>query len=246
MLEKVAVVWYILYMGKRFFLTRLFLGFILFAFFALPLSAQNFLNKISWLIDGTVLFFPEDNGVDSDPMPVLPSFGFGASYTVIKDSIVDLSLELTFDFYMTHYGYSDKLERAVPTAIENRTARVLGFIFGFNVSGSYQFNSFIRTRLYAGPAADLRAVFRAAGLNAGLDNLTEIDKEVDSTRNYFWSSGRWFLPVAGTGVDFKINDTFKLGIDFRVWMPMYKLWSGEDLPAIEGWRFGAGVRLTIR
>ena len=233
-------------MGKRFFLRFVFMAFIIFSLFTLPLGAQGFFSKISWLVEGTVLLFPEDNGMDSDPMPVLPSLGAGASYPVIDTYRLGLSLELTFDFYITHYGYSSSLKRAVPNAIENRTARVIGTVMGFQVAGVFNVTPFIALRAYAGPAADLRIVFKAAGLNEGLDDLDAIRKDVDSVRNYFWSKGRWFMPVTGIGTDFTINSRFKLGIDLRVWMPIYKIWSGEDLPPIEGWRFGVGFRLTIR
>lgn len=246
MLEKVAAICYIFVMGKRFFLVRVLFALIFTAVFAFPADAQGFFGKVSWLVEGSVLFFPEDNGMDSDPMPVLPSLGLGASYEAVKASKLGFSLELTLNFYMTHYGYSDELGRAVPNAIENRTARVIGFLMGIHAVGFYDVNSFMTARVYAGPAADLRAVIMAAGLNEGLDDLAAIRKDVDSVRNYFWSKGRWFMPVAGAGLDFAVNETFKLGLDFRVWMPIYRLWTGEDLPAIEGWRFGMGFRLTIR
>ena len=237
---------YYLSMKRRFPCPAVFLAVLLFVFLTLPLGAQGFFSKISWLAQGTVLFFPEDNGVDSDPMPILPSFGFGASYALLHISAVELKIETTFDFYMTHYGYSYTLERAVPLAIENRSARVLGSLFALQAAAVYDFSPLIRARFFAGPAADLRIVFLASGLNEGVDPMDEIRKETDDVKSYFWSKGRWFMPVIGSGVDFTLNSFIKLGIDFRVWIPMWKGWSGETLPAIEGWRFGVGARLTFR
>ena len=233
-------------MKKRFSTERILCKFLLvvllFGLGAFPLGAQGFFSKISWLVNGTVLFFPEDNGMHSDPMPVLPSLGLGASYPFTKF----FALELTWDLYFTHYGYDYDLKRAVPNAIENRTALVIGSFLGIQAVGTFDVTSFMTIRAYAGPAADLRIILLAEDLNEGLDDLKAIRKDVAKVRDYFWGSGRWFMPVAGVGVDFTLNSRFKLGIDMHVWMPMYRLWTGEDLPAIEGWRFGPGIRLTIR
>ena len=202
---------------------------------------QNFFSKISWFAQGSVLFFPEHNGMASDPMPILPSPGFGASYPVTKI----FRVEATLDFYMTHYGYDDSLGRAVPNAIENRTALVIGSLLAFQAAAYFDVSPSITLRVYGGPAADLRIVLVAEDLNAGLDDMDTIRSQTDSVRNYFWSSGRWFMPVMGAGADFALNPRIKLGVDLRVWAPIYRLWTGENLPAIEGWRFGPGIRLSF-
>ena len=231
-------------------LRRLFFALFIFTLAALPLWAQgeakpeggSFLGKLTWQIKGSIFFFPEDNGKYSDPMKVLPSLGAGASYPLTEK----LRLEMTMDFYTTHYGYSSILGRAVPDAIENRTARVLGFVLGFHAARYFDLTSLMTLRAYGGPAIDMRIVFLAEGLDEGLPDIEDIRKDVDEVRSYFWSKGRWFLPVVGAGLDFAINPRFKLGIDMRIWIPIYRIWSGENLPAIEGWRFGPGITLTIR
>ena len=234
-MEKVAILWYILGMRKRFLLFVV----CIFIFGSLPLGAQSFFGKLSWFIEGSVLFFPEDNGVDSDPMPILPSPGLGASYPF--NNI--LRMEFTLDLYWTNYGYSYNLDRAVPAAIENRSAQVIGPLLAVQAAAFFNVTSFMTVRVYGGPAADLRIVFMASGLRS--DDKDDASKQTDSVRSYFWSSGRWFMPVLGTGADFIINPRFKVGLDLRVWAPIYRLWSGEDLPSIEGWRFGAGLRFSI-
>ena len=241
-------------MRKLVLVRRMFLAALIFGFFILPLGAQEagqvnevgqaqgFFSKVSWFAEGSVLFFPEDNGMHSDPMPILPSPGAGASYPITEI----FRAELTLDFYMTHYGYDYGLGRAVPNAIENRTALVIGSILAFQAAAYFDLTPFMTVRVYGGPAADLRIVLIAEDLKEGLDDMDDIRRQTDSVRNYFWSSGRWFMPVIGSGVDFTINPRFKLGIDMRVWVPMYRLWTGENLPPIEGWRFGPGIRFTIR
>jgi hypothetical protein len=107
----------------------------------------------------------------------------------------------------------------------------------------------IDVRVYGGPAADLRIVLLAEDLNSvDFTGNRDTDPQIqtDAVRDYFWSSGRWFLPVFGAGMDFDLNSKLKLGFDLRVWFPLYRLWTGENLPAVEGWRFGLGARITFR
>jgi hypothetical protein len=99
-------------------------------------------------------------------------------------------------------------------------------------------------RLYGGLAADLRLCLIAGGLEGG--DREEASKETSRTASYFWSRGRWLFPFAGWGMDFAVSQKFLAGFDFRVWFPVYKIWTGEDLPAVEGWRFAGGLRFTFR
>jgi len=226
-------------MKRCFFTGRVFLVVLFALFVSLPLGAQGFFSKMSWFVNGSIFLFPEDNGMYSDPMPVLPSPGLGVSYP-INDLF---KIESTLDFYFTHYGYSYELDRAVPMAIENRSSFVFGSVLAIQAAAYFNVNSFMTVRVYGGPAADLRIILLAEDL--GPDDTADASRQTDSVTNYFWSSGRWFLPVVGSGVDFIVNPRFKVGVDLRVWIPLYKLWSGENLPAIEGWRFGPGLRFSF-
>ncbi|MCL2130426.1 MAG: hypothetical protein FWH35_08740 [Treponema sp.] len=236
-------------MRKPIFARKLFLLFLLFFIISFSLFAQEndaeedggggFLSRFDWFLKGTVLLFPEDNGMYSDPMPILPSWGAGISFSFTKI----FKLELGYDYYMTYYGYN--LGRAVPNAIENRTARVIGSLLALEAAAYFNFGSLLTLRVYAGPAADLRIIYMARDLNEDLDDLDAIGEDVDNIKKYFWGEGRWFMPVMGVGLDFTISPKIKLGIDLRVWAPLYKAWTNEDLPGIEGWRFGPGLRLTF-
>ena len=244
-MEKNADLWYIRIMKRTFFFSnffsRCFLAIILCIFSVLPLIAGDFSDNFSWFFSGSVLFFPEDNGVNSDPGPILPSFGLGADLPIYGP----LRAEITLDVYFTHYRYDFGLDRAVPVSVENRSARVIGPVLGIPLSAWFTLTPHSHLRIYGGPAADLRIVFLAANLNEDLDPMDEIRKEVSAVKDYFWSGGRWFLPVFGAGMDFDFSPKIKLGFDTRVWFPVYKLWTNEDLPAIEGWRFGLGARISF-
>jgi hypothetical protein len=221
------------------------MALVVFGALTLPLEAQGFFSRLIWVAEGSVLFFPEDNGMYSDPMPVLPAPGLAVSYP-LSDL---MHLELTADFYFTHYGYNFTLDRAVPAAIENRSSFVFGSVLGLQTLALFDITPAIDVRAYGGVAADLRVVLLAEDLNStDFTGIPETDPQIqtDAVWDYFWSSGRWILPVIGAGMDFNLNSKLKLGLDLRVWFPLYRLWTAEDLPAIEGWRFGVGARITFR
>jgi hypothetical protein len=239
-----ASLWYIKDM-KRTFLPFPAFFVVMFFLSVLPLGAQSLWNSFSLSFEGSILFFPEDNGREGDPMPVLPSPGAALAYPIWGP----VYAELTLDLYFTNYRYSAALGRAVPAAIENRSAFVFGSLLGIQAVGRFPLSQRFTVRAYGGPAADLRIITLAADLNprdttGGLDTNARL--QTDAVQEYFWGKGRWFLPVIGAGLDYTINEKFLLGLDFRTWFPLYRAWSGEDLPAVEGWRFGMGLRFTIR
>jgi hypothetical protein len=207
-------------------------------------EGQSFSERLTWSFNGSILFFPEDNGNEGDPAPVLPSAGVNLAYHIDGRYYV----ELTEDLYFTDYAWSVKLERAVPAAIENRSAFVFGFLTGIQAIVKFPVNDTWSFRVFGGPAFDFRVIalntHHPDDFGGGLAHDAQL--QTDAIFDYFWGKGRWLLPVVGGGADFSINEGFLLGLDLRVWIPMYKMWSGEELPAIEGWRFGASLRITLR
>ena len=213
---------------------------------ALPLQAQTFFRDIDWSVMGTILFFPEKNGNQSAPMPILPSLGGAASY-----SLSDLlALEVSLDLYTNTYDYDVTLERAIPANDEFRTAFVIGSVLGLQPVFRFHPGKFT-IRAYGGLGFDFRIILRASGLedderhsNNGVPdtglNLGEARKEVGS---YFWGSGRFIYPFIGGGMDFPILESIKLGFDLRIWMPVWRIWTNEGLSFIHGFRFGAGIRV---
>jgi hypothetical protein len=206
---------------------------------ALPLGAQSFDEKPGLSFRGSILFFPENNGLESDAMPILPSLGIAAGWPVFAAMRIELSL----DFYGTYYAYSDKLDRAVPAIPDNRSSFVIGSILGIQALKTFAPGDSVRLRVYGGPAADLRLCLPAGGLE-GADKTDAADETRDIAA-WFWGQGRWFMPVAGAGMDFGLTEKLFLGFDLRAWLPVWRLWSAGDHPAVEGWRFGAGIRFSI-
>jgi len=204
------------------------------------------MDNINWSARGSILYFAANNGKGADPAPILPSFGVSAEWPFWGP----LSLELTEDIYFTNYEYNSTLGYAMACNPENRSAFVMGFITGVQLTSFFPIkNKDIGVRVYGGPSADIRLVVRAFGLHPDDftgDIETDAGMQTDAIRKYFWSGGRWFFPVLGAGMDFPVNEKFLLGFDLRTWFPLYRLWTDKNLPAIDGWRFGIGVRLTPR
>jgi hypothetical protein len=232
-------------MKKPAFFRALAAAGVVFFFGALPLGADGFYDRLTWSFHLSALIFPEDNGSRGGPMPVLPAPGAALAYSVWGP----LSVEWSLDMYFTNYKYDFEWDRAMPAEIENRSAFVFGFLTGIHALGRFSPMDNLTLRAYGGPGLDLRIITLAADLHPDdFSGLPETDAQIqtDAVREYFWGQGRWFLPVLGAGIDYGINEKFLLGLDFRVWFPLYRTWSGEDLPPLEGWRFGVGMRATLR
>jgi hypothetical protein len=232
-------------MKKPVFFLAAGLAGLVFCFVTFPLGADGFSDRLTWSFQLSALMFPENNGNRGGPMPVLPAPGAALACSIWGP----LSAELSLDLYFTNYKYDFDWDRALPAEIENRSAFVFGFLTGIQVLARFSPLDNLTLRAYGGPAADFRIIALALDLHPDdFSGLPETDAQIqtDAVREYFWSQGRWFLPVAGMGIDYEINEKFLIGLDFRTWFPLYKLWSGENLPPIEGWRFGLGVRATLR
>jgi len=220
---------------------------IIFFISIIPLNADSDNGIFHWAVTGGLLYFPADNGVDSDPAPIIPALGFSLAFQVHKI----LRIELTEDIYFTNYEYNVKLGYPMACSIENRFSFVLGFFTAIQLTAALPLGgggTFIR--FFAGPAADFRVVVPAIGLNHPADHTGNIESDAtlqtNAIKDYFWSEGRWLMPVAGLGMDFPISEALKIGFDLRAWFPVYKLWTNDKTSFIDGWRFGAGFRITPR
>jgi len=228
----------------RSFFAAIFLVLIL---FLIPVSAA-FGDGFQWAINGSILILASDNGKQgADPAPVLPSVGASFAWQLWGP----LRIELTEDIYFTNYEYNSILGYPMACNPENRSAFVIGFVTAVQLTGVIPIgDNGIAARIYVGPAVDFRLVVLAFGLNHSSDftgNIeTDAQLQTDAIREYFWNEARWLLPVMGAGMDFPLNEKFLLGFDLRVWLPAYRLWTDKNIPAIDGWRFGVGFRITPR
>jgi hypothetical protein len=216
--------------------------------FFLPLSVAkaevNPFDKeyFNWSFKAGLLILASDNGPSADPMAILPFAGGSFSWQFMEL----LSLEITEDLYFTNYEFNDELGYPMACNPENRAAFVMGFVTGINIAGVFPLNEKgVTARVSGGPAFDLRLVTLAFGLNRP-DDQAIAKPQTKAISDYFWSSGRMFLFSAGGGMDFPFSEKYALGFDLRVWMPLYRLWSDENSPSIDGWRFALALRISSR
>lgn len=216
---------------------------VLFLFLALfVINGAGPLGALDWSVNGSLFLIPEDNGLEGDPMPILPTAGVVAEFPLPYN----LYLGSSYDLYTTYYGYSANLERPIPVAIENRSTRVFGNLL--SLYGSYHMSipvaePNVRLRFSAGLTLDARLCLIADGLEGS--DLEDASRQTEEVASYFWSNGRWFFPMTGFGIDFVRVDKVLLGLDGRVWYPLYRVWSGDSAPAVEGWRFAFGLRFSL-
>ena len=220
-----------------------------FFFSLLPLGAASFVDNINWATGGSLFYFASGAGKQgADPAPIIPSVGFSCAWQFWGP----LRLELTEDIYFTNYEYNTTLGYPLPCNPENRSTFVMGFLTGMQLTGFFPIGGKgTGVRVYGGPAADFRLIVLAFGLNHSSDFTgsieTDAQLQTNAIREYFWNKGRWFLPVAGAGMDFPLNEKFLLGFDLRTWFPIYRLGKADQhIPKIDGWRFGFGLRITPR
>jgi hypothetical protein len=209
---------------------------------AVPLGAQSFFSRLDYSLRGSVLVFPEDNGNASGPMPIMPSLGGSASYP-LSDL---LALELSLDIYAHDYDYDYELDRAVPADQEFRTSFIIGSILGFQPVFRFRPREGIMIRAYGGLSFDLRICLLAFDVKGDHQSGRPIEEASEDIFSYMWGSGRWIFPHIGGGMDFAFLESMTLGFDVRIWFPVWRLWTGEDLPFIEGFRFGLGFRATFK
>ncbi len=216
------------------------LAFVLFCLYLGPRPPQvQALEPMGLVVRAGIIAILEDNGLEGDPSPILPSPGIGLSVP-----LGPFHFEPGLDMYATYYGYSDNLERSVPYAIENRSALVIGSVLNLPVEFGLSMAGLFGLRIFAGPSADLRLCIAADGLEGA--DLKEATDETAKIAAYFWSSGRWLFGMAGAGVDLPVSGRITLGIDGRTWYPAYRLWSGENLPPAENVRFALTIRVLYR
>jgi len=236
-------------MFKKASKTGLFAVLLTFLLPLVSLNANPFLENLTWAAHGSIFYFAGDNLEYSyktpsqeipkaDHAPITASLGISAAWKIMDF----LRVEVTEDIYFKNYEYNTELNYAMTCSIENREAFVLGLLTGLQITGFIPISdNGTALRIYAGPAIDIRLVFKAFGLHPELDN--DAIEKAQEIRKYFWSDARWFYPVTGIGMDFPVSEKFLAGFDLRVWYPLYR---HEELSRMHGWRFGAGLRITPR
>ena len=219
--------------------------FILILFLALfsagAQSFSDFTDYIYWSYNGSIVLLASDNGPTNDPPQIVPSLGFSVAYSIFKN----FRVEFTEDVYFANYEFNKTDRYPMACSLENSKAFVVGFVTGLQFTGFFPITqNETAFRVFGGMAADLRVVTHSIGLGPYYQEANK--PELENITNHFWTEGRMFLASIGVGIDFPFSDKQSLGFDLRAWAPFYRLWTDKGLPPIDGWRFGAGIRISPR
>jgi hypothetical protein len=148
-----------------------------------------------------------------------------------------LSVNPSMEFYSNYYAWYDS--RALPIDVENRTAIVYGCIL--DIPATYKFTLGKAHDLSAqlGVAAVMRAGFRAS------DDVDVTQEDVNSIVAYMWGKGRFFYPSVGINYSYRLTDWVRIGVTGRALIPVFNLWTREDLPFYDNMIYGGGITLTF-
>jgi hypothetical protein len=191
-----------------------------------------------------ILFFIEDSSLESDPMPILPSFSARFGFPVAAVKGVAIFVAPALGFYSTYYRWSELLDKPVPAAIENREASIIGFVLGVGAEARWALSPSWVLRANLGLSADFRLILLADGLNEGVDPIDDIKKRNEKLSNYFWAGARWIFAHIIIGFDWKPWENYAVGLDFTMQMPFNPPTVNSGDSASIGWRFGIGARFT--
>jgi hypothetical protein len=131
---------------------------------------------------------------------------------------------------------------------------VFGTLWGFQPVFRFRpWGDNITIRAYGGLAFDFRICLLAWDVKGNQDHqqkgtapgASTVAKASEDIFAYMWGGGRWIFPFIGAGMDFKALGDMTMGFDLRVWFPLWKVWTGEKLPFVEGLRFGVGFRAAF-
>jgi hypothetical protein len=204
-------------------------------------------SLFSWSVGISVLFFTEDDDLESAPAPILPSPSLAFGVFPFRMPFITIGAEAALDCYMTNYKWSYNLSRPVPAEIENRSAFVISPVIAAHAVVKVRPLSQVGFRVYAGFSFDIRIVMTALDLNYDdLHGEHNAEEQTALIKEYMWAENRWIYPVLGVGLDIRVGEKWDAGIDFRVWYPYFQKQTSELIPEKNDWRFGAGIKFIHR
>ncbi|MDR3325103.1 MAG: hypothetical protein LBS82_03830 [Spirochaetaceae bacterium] len=195
-------------------------------------------------LGGDLAFLIEDGSLESDPMPVLPTFFASFGFPLASLGGADVFIAPSLGFYSTHYRWSDLRGRPVPAASENREAEVYGVVAGAAAELHVPLSAAFVLKANLGLAADFRAVVLAGGLNDGVDPIDEIKRRNDAAADYFWGGARWLFARFALGFDWRPWNDYGVGLDVSMMAPFHPPEAAAGDTELLGWRFGVGVRFS--
>ncbi len=171
--------------------------------------------------------------LESGPSPILNMIGVGTRFPISAD----FSIAPRIDVFTTYYGWIDG--RAMPVDVENRLAVLWGLIIDVPVRYDLGLGGNHAMQFTGGIALMTRLAFKDASVPA------DEQAEVDSVSRYLWDKARFLYPELGVSYSYKMADWVSFGVSARVLLPIFNLWTGEDLPLWDNLVVGGGIWISF-
>ncbi len=177
---------------------------------------------------GPMLLVNTDSSTNSAPSPIMFSGAIGTE--LFKNKPVWGEARLS---YFTNYYFWDG-EDARPAEVENRTATLLSFMI--DLCGIYPIK---KGENIFGVGGGLGFLARYGVLSNGVDeddsgfsDTETASDDVSNINSWLWESGRFLYPQFAFHWERDLGDTdLSAGIDFRYYLPLGSLISGNGLDA---------------
>lgn len=183
-------------------------------------SGNAFLQLFSswkWCLSGGVQIMLNTDDYNSDPSPIVPTAAILARIPLKNN----WELAPMVNMYITRYLWAN--ERALPAALENRTALVPTILL--DVPAVYRINAGrVNFDLGAGLAFCIRAAFAESVLP------DEEKSSVKSINKYLWEQGRFLYPSFRAGITLPLENGVEPGLLFRAFVPVFNFWATPKVP----------------
>lgn len=184
-------------------------------------TSQNaFLQLFSswkWCLAGGVQIMLNTDDYNSDPSPIVPTAAILARIPLKNN----LELAPMVNMYITRYLWAN--DRALPAALENRTALVPTILL--DVPAVFRLNAGrVNFDLGAGLAFCIRVAFAESVLP------DEEKSSVKSINKYLWEQGRFIYPSFRAGITLPLENGVEPGLLFRAFVPVFNFWATPKVP----------------
>ena len=188
------------------------------------------------------LMINTDSATNSAPSPSMYSLGVGGYFSFSNGFLLE-----THASFFTNYYLWDGTD-AQPAEVENRTATALSALLDFCSGYTWNFGPEKKhaLSLMGGAGIFLRYGILSNGVESDDENpktLSRAGDDVSDINNWFYQNLRFLYPELALSYLWSLSDTWKIGTEFRSYLPIGSLLHGEG---IDGMLFSLGLKLSYK
>ena len=174
------------------------------------------------------LMINTDDATESAPSPIMYSLGVGGNFSFSSGILFQTHLS----FFTNYYLWDG--DDAQPAEVENRTSTALSFMFDVCTGYVWRFGSQKQQSisLAGGAGLFLRYGILSNGVAAEDENRTtgtSASDDVSEINDWFYRDLHFFYPEIALSYAYAISDTWSVGAQARVYIPLGSLLNGTGL-----------------